>query len=97
MKLQRRRSDTRKAAAIVRHPRPTRRGRAISSLAARGAEIARDTVIAHGQRHPITVADMSHAADLTWDRINGRPVRKHNRAWRDTTRTARTCFRLWRA
>ena len=43
---------------------------------------------------PITVADMSHAADLTWDRINGRPVRKHNRAWRDTTRTARTCARL---
>ena len=84
----------RKAAAIVGIRDPGAEVEHIQPAAPRGAEIARDTVIATVNGTPITVADMSRAADLTWDRINGRPVRKHNRAWRDTTRTARTRARL---
>lgn len=84
----------RKAAAIAGVRDPGAEVEHIQPAAPRGAEIARDTVIVTVNGTPITVADMSHAADLTWDRINGRPVRKHNRAWRDTTRTQRTRARL---
>lgn len=49
-----------------------------------------DEVKAKVNGTPITSGDMAYADSMTWDRINGRQPRRHNRAWRDTTRTQRT-------